>query len=95
MPATKSTDPMQDPVMLRRKAVSEAAHSAGLFEGQTRRTQGRITRSLLAAAKERTGIASDTELLEYALAKVAIEDDFGATLVARKGRVPKDLDLEF
>jgi hypothetical protein len=54
-----------------------------------------VRRDLVAAAKERSGIASDTELLEYALAKVALEDDFGAKLVAREGRIPKDLDLEF
>jgi hypothetical protein len=49
----------------------------------------------VAAAKEKSGIASDTELLEYALAKVALEDDFGAKLVRRKGRVAKDIPLEF
>jgi hypothetical protein len=38
---------------------------------------------------------SDTELLEYALAKVALEDDFGTRLIRRKGRVAKDVDLEF
>jgi len=38
---------------------------------------------------------SDTELLEYALARVALEDDFGLKLIARQGRVPRDLDLEF
>ena len=87
--------PPSDLALLRREAVSTAAHSAGLLEGRTSRIQGRITHSLLAAAKARSGITSDTELLEYALARVAIEDDFGAKLVARKGRVPADLDLEF
>lgn len=89
----QSTPP--DVAVLRRDAVTTAAHSAGLLEGQTSRIQGRITHSLLAAAKARSGITSDTELLEYALARVAIEDDFGVKLVARKGRVPADLDLEF
>lgn len=32
---------------------------------------------------------------EDALAKVAIEDDFGARLVKRKGTVSPDIDLEF
>jgi hypothetical protein len=49
----------------------------------------------VAAAKAQSGIASDTELLEYALARVALEDDFGAKLVSRKGCIPKDIDLEF
>lgn len=92
-PTIQSTPP--DVATLRREAVAIAAHSAGLLEGQTSRIQGRITHSLLAAAKARSGITSDTELLEYALARVAIEDDFGVKLVARKGRVPTDLDLEF
>ena len=92
-PTIQSTPP--DVALLRREAVNTAAHSAGLLEGQTSRIQGRITHSLLAAAKARSGITSDTELLEYALARVAIEDDFGTKLVARKGRVPADLDLEF
>ena len=29
------------------------------------------------------------------LAKVALEDNFGPKILARKGRVSKDLDLEF
>jgi hypothetical protein len=50
---------------------------------------------LVDAAKARSGIKSDTELLEYAFARVALEDDFGQKLIAREGRVPPDLDLEF
>jgi hypothetical protein len=50
---------------------------------------------LVDAAKARSSITSDTELLEYALARVALEDDFGQKLIAREGRAPRDLDLEF
>jgi len=42
----------------------------------------------------KSGVASDTDLLEYALAKVALEDEFGAELVRRKGRITQDFDLE-
>jgi hypothetical protein len=63
--------------------------------GENGRIGGRVRRDLVAAAKKKSGIASDTELLEYALAKVALEDDFGARLVRRKGRIAKDIDLEF
>jgi hypothetical protein len=84
-----------DIARLKREAVGSAARSAGLLEGQTSRIQARITRTLLAAAKARSGIASDTELLEYALARVAIEDDFGARLLELEGSVPPDIDLEF
>jgi hypothetical protein len=75
--------------------VIDTARRLGLLGGENSRIGGRVRRDLVAAAKARSGIVSDTELLEYALAKVALEDDFGAKLVAREGRVPKDLDLEF
>lgn len=83
------------PSSLRRRAVIDTARRLGLLDGENSRIGGRIRRDLVAAAKEKSGIASDTELLEYALAKVALEDDFGAKLVRRKGRLAKDIDLEF
>jgi hypothetical protein len=80
---------------LRRRTVIDTARQLGLLEGENSRIGGRIRRDLVVAAKAKSGIASDTELLEYALAKVALEDDFGTKLVRRKGRVAKDVDLEF
>jgi len=59
------------------------------------RVGGRVPHQLLDAAKARSGITSTTALLEYALAKVAIEDDFGQFLVSQAGTVDPDLDLEF
>lgn len=78
----------------RRRAVLDAARDLGLLSGENSRIGGRIRRDLLMAAKEKSGIASDTELLEYALAKVALEDDFGTKLRQRKGRIAQELDLE-
>jgi Asp-tRNA(Asn)/Glu-tRNA(Gln) amidotransferase C subunit len=80
---------------LRRDAVIETVKDAGLLSGARGRIAGRIRKQLVKAAKARSGIKSDTELLEYALARVALEDDFGQKLVARKGRIPRDIDLEF
>lgn len=48
---------------------------------------------LIEAAKKRAHVTSDTELLELALSRLAIEDDFGARLVGRKGSIPADIDL--
>jgi hypothetical protein len=79
----------------RREAVIETAKNAGLLAGASGRIAGRIRKQLVNAAKARSGIKSDTELLEYALARVALEDDFGQKLIARQGRVPRDLYLEF
>jgi len=73
----------------------DTARRLGLLGGDNGRIGGRIRRHLVAAAKKKSGIASDTELLEYALAKVAIEDEFGTKLVRRKGRIAQDIDLEF
>lgn len=79
----------------RRRRVLDSARQLGLLDGENGRIGARIRLDLVAAAKEKSGIVSDTELLEYALAKVAIEDDFGTRLVRRKGRVAKEIDLEF
>jgi hypothetical protein len=80
---------------LRRNAVLATAKETGLLTGASGRIAGRIRRQLIDAARARSGIKSDTELLEYALACVALEDDFGVKLLARRGRIPKDIDLEF
>ena len=79
----------------RRERVAAAASEAGLLGGTRGSIGARVPQPLIDAAKARTGLTSTTEMIEYALAKVALEDDFGAKLVARKGQVAKDLDLEF
>ena len=79
----------------RRESVFAAATEAGLLTGVRGAIGARVPKPLIDAAKARTGLTSTTEVVEYALAKLALEDDFGAKLVARKGRIPKDLDLVF
>jgi hypothetical protein len=59
------------------------------------KVSGRVHRSLLNAAKQRTGLTSETALLEYALAKVAIEDNFGERFARLRGSVSRDVELEF
>jgi hypothetical protein len=77
----------------RREAVLETAKIAGLLSGVRERIAGTIGKRLLQAARARSGIKSNEDLLEYALACVALEDDFGKKLIAREGRLPPDLDL--
>ncbi len=79
--------------LARRHAIVAAAKEAGLLAGDNSALGARVPRELVARAKERSGIHSTTELVEYALAKVALEDDFGSKLVARKGSIPKDIEL--
>jgi len=72
------------------------AEQRGLLQG--RRTQvvrGRMPKALVATAKARTGIKSDTKLLEVALANLAMADDYMEWLWSQRGTIPKDLDLEF
>jgi hypothetical protein len=92
----------------RRRAHSGAARSSRLHEVMTiaeqegllagERTQvvrGRMPRALVARAKKRTGIASDTELIEIALANIAVADDYTDWLLSQRGTIPAGVDLEF
>ena len=80
----------------RNKLVREHARAAGLLgAAKDTRVSGRVPASLLEAAKKRAHVASDTELLEIALSRLALEDDFGVRLLRRKGAIPPSVDLEF
>ena len=81
---------------MRNRAALESAKAAGLLGGaKSARVAGRVPAELVAAAKKSAGLSSDTDLIEVALAKLAMEDDFGAKLVRDKGALPQDIDLEF
>jgi hypothetical protein len=77
--------------------ILDVARSEGFIPPSDKdaKVSGRVHRSLLDAAKQRTGLTSETALLEYALAKVAIEDNFGEQFARLRGTVSKDLELEF
>ena len=77
--------------------VLDVARSQGIIPPSDKdaKVSGRIHRSLLEAAKQRTGLTSETALLEYALAKVAIEDNFGERFARLRGTVGKEVELEF
>jgi hypothetical protein len=86
------------PVVARRgpdwhAGVLAAAQAEGLLGAKDTTIGGRVRAPLVEAAKSRSGIRSDSELLLYALSKVALEDDFGRKLVARKGRVSRNARL--
>jgi hypothetical protein len=78
----------------RRTSVLEAARQQGLIGIKDRTIGGRVPTALVDTAKARSGISSDSELILYALSKVALEDDFGSRLLALKGSVPKDVVLD-
>ena len=81
--------------LARNKLVLEQARAVGLLgSAKNTRLSGRISSELIEAAKRRAHVTSDTELLELALSRLALEDDFGVRLVKRKGSVRSDIDLE-
>lgn len=79
----------QQAVVGRREALLQAAEERGLLGSKDRQMGGRFSETLVEAAKRVSGISESTDLLTYALIKVALEDDFGHRLLRRKGRVPK------
>lgn len=78
----------------RNRLVLEQARAVGLLgAAKNTRLSGRVPSELIEAAKKRAHVTSDTELLELALSRLALEDDFGARLVGRKGSISADIDL--
>jgi hypothetical protein len=72
------------------------AEANGLMAGaRTLVIRGRMPVELVAQAKLRTGISSDSKLLEAALANLALADDYAEWLLSQRGTVNPELDLEF
>jgi hypothetical protein len=64
------------------------------MHGRAQRVAADCRDLLVAAAKKSAGLSSNTAVIEIALAKLALEDDFSAKLVRNKGSVPRDVDIE-
>jgi len=78
---------------LRVEATLSTAAATGLTQGtKGKQLSGRVHETLLEAAAAKSGLRG-TELIEYALAKVALEDGFAERLIALKGTIPTDVDL--
>jgi hypothetical protein len=76
-------------------AVLSRAEKSGLLKDKNGRIAARISADLIRRAKARTGLASDTELLEFALANIALEDDFVEAFRAARGTVDPDIKLGY
>ena len=85
--------PARSAEVLRVETVMKVARQSGLIAEKTSRIGGRISADLVRKAKERTGIESDSELIEFALANIALEDQFPAVFKETKGAVDADLKL--
>jgi hypothetical protein len=78
------------------REIMVIAEETGLLRGErTQVVRGRMPEALVARAKKRTGINSDTDLIEVALANIAVEDDYADWLLSRRGMVHREADLEF
>jgi hypothetical protein len=72
------------------------AEREGLLRGErTEVVRGRMPEALVARAKKRTSINSNTDLIQVALANIAVEDDYADWLLFRRGTVSPEADLEF
>jgi hypothetical protein len=78
------------------REIMTIAEQEGLLAAErTQVVRGRMPRALVARAKNRTGIASDTDLIEVALANIALADDYTDWLLSQRGTIPTVVDLEF
>jgi hypothetical protein len=78
------------------KEVLAMAEREGLLAGsRTQIVRGRMPEALVAQAKKRTGIKSDTNLIEVALANIAVGDEYADWLLSRQGTIDPEVDLEF
>jgi len=72
------------------------AEEKGFLKGKrTLVLRGRMPEKLVAEAKRKTGITSDSRLLETALASIVAADDYADWLLAQRGSIDPSLDLEF
>ena len=94
---SKRKKPASAPFVSRRigDALSIAEEQGLLSGGRTLTIRGRMPSLLVEQARKKTGIHSDSKLLEAALANLVVADDYGEWLLAHLGTIPKDLDLEF
>jgi len=76
--------------------VLRLAEREGLLRGErTKIVRGRMPEALVSEAKKRTGIESDTDLIEIALANIALGDDYAEWLLSRRGSVGSEVQLDF
>ncbi len=76
-------------------AVMLAVEQSGLLGGKSGRIGGRVSPALARQAKLQAGIATDTDLIEFALATVALEDNFAESFKQPRGKIDPELKLGF
>jgi len=77
------------------EAVMKAAERSGLLKEKSGRIGVRISPALVDQAKRQTGISADSDLIAFALASVALEDNFSAVFKEARGKIGKGVKLGF
>jgi hypothetical protein len=77
------------------EAVMQAAERSGLLSEKSGRIAGRVSPALIEQAKRQTGIETDTDLIAFALATIALEDDFAETFKESRGKIDPEVKLGF
>ena len=72
-----------------------AAEQSDLLNEKSSRIGGRVSPALVKQAKRRTGIETDTDLIEFALATIALEDNIAVAFKESRGVVDPALKLGF
>lgn len=76
-------------------ALSIAEQQGLLSGGRALTLRGRTPSQLVERAKKMTGIQSDSKLIEAALANIVAADEYADWLLAQRGTVSKEINLEF
>jgi hypothetical protein len=75
--------------------VMRAADHSGLLQDKgASRIAGRVSAELVEKAKNATGIRSDTDLIQFALASLALEDNFAEAFAASRASIDPDVKLD-
>jgi hypothetical protein len=90
--AKRTIDPV---VSARLRFALQVLTDGGKLAGvRTRRLSARVDPGLIEAARSKTGIGNDSDLINAALAVIAAPDDFGPWFAAQAGRLPEDFELD-
>jgi hypothetical protein len=73
------------------RALADGGQLAGV---RSRRLSARVDPGLMQAARRKTGIGNDSDLINAALAVIAAADDFGPWFAAQAGRLPAEFELD-
>jgi hypothetical protein len=86
-----------DPITAARLTHAVAALKAsGRLQGvRSKRVSARVDPGVFEAAKAKSGLENDSDVINAALAVIAAPEDFGSWLVSQAGSLPADFELEF